>query len=74
MAMDPTDLVAHNVSITGSFLGNRASMQAMLAFAQANSITPMVETMPMAQVNEAITRVKENKVRYRIVLVNEPVD
>ena len=74
ISMHPRDLVAHNVSITGSFLGNRASMREMLAFAQANSITPMVETMPMAQVNEAIARVKENKVRYRVVLVNEPVD
>ena len=26
--------------------------------------------MPMAQVNEAIQKVKENKARYRIVLVN----
>jgi uncharacterized zinc-type alcohol dehydrogenase-like protein len=74
MAMDPTDLVAHNVSITGSFLGNRASMREMLRFAQEHHITPMIEVMPMAQVNEAIARVKENKVRYRVVLVNEPVD
>ena len=71
MTMNPTDLVAHNLSITGSFLGNRATMREMLAFAQANHITPMVETMPMTQVNEAMQRVKENKARYRIVLVNE---
>jgi D-arabinose 1-dehydrogenase-like Zn-dependent alcohol dehydrogenase len=31
----------------------------------------MVEIMPMSQVNEAIQRLKENKARYRIVLVNE---
>jgi uncharacterized zinc-type alcohol dehydrogenase-like protein len=73
MVMNPTDLVAHNLSITGSFLGNRATMQEMLAFAQANHISPMVEIMPMAEINEAIQRVRENKARYRIVLVNEPV-
>ena len=72
MAMDPTDLVAHNLSITGSFLGNHASMREMLAFAQEHKITPMVELIPMAQINEAMARVKGNKVRYRIVLVNEP--
>jgi uncharacterized zinc-type alcohol dehydrogenase-like protein len=72
LEMNPTDMVAHNLSITGSFLGNRATMREMLAFAQANHITPMVEIMPMSQVNEAIQRVRENNARYRIVLVNEP--
>ncbi len=71
MSMNPTDLVAHNLSITGSFIGNHATMREMLAFAQAKHITPMVELMPMIKVNEAIRRVKENKARYRIVLVNE---
>jgi alcohol/geraniol dehydrogenase (NADP+) len=65
------DLVAHQVSITGSFLGNSADMRTMLAFAQEHSIGPQVEVMPMAQVNEAMLRVRENKVRYRAVLVND---
>jgi uncharacterized zinc-type alcohol dehydrogenase-like protein len=72
LSMNPTDLVAHNLSITGSFLGNRATMREMLSFAQEHRITPMVEIMPMSQVNAAMKLVKENKVRYRIVLVNEP--
>jgi D-arabinose 1-dehydrogenase-like Zn-dependent alcohol dehydrogenase len=71
ISMDPTDLVAHNLSITGSFLGNHTTMRKMLVFAQTKHITPMIETMPMAQVNEALQKVKENKARYRIVLVNE---
>jgi len=71
MEMNPTDLVAHELCITGSFIGNHATMDEMLAFAQANHITPMVETMPMSQVNEAIQIVRENKARYRIVLVND---
>ena len=73
MVMNPTDLVAHNLSITGSFIGNRAMMDEMLAFAQANAIQPMLEIMPMRKVNEAMQRVKENKARYRIVLVNDRV-
>jgi uncharacterized zinc-type alcohol dehydrogenase-like protein len=71
ISMHPRDLVAHNVSITGSFLGNREMMREMLKFAQEHDITPMVEVMPMAKVNEAIEMIKENKARYRIVLVNE---
>jgi len=46
-------------------------MRAMLSCAQENGITPAVELMPMSQVNEAIQKLKENKARYRIVLVNE---
>ncbi len=46
-------------------------MREMLAFAHANDITPMVEVMPMSQVNQAIQRVRENKARYRVVLVND---
>lgn len=71
VALNSTDLVAHQLSITGSFLGNRATMREMLAFAQDRGIAPEVELMPMSQVNEAFQRVRENKARYRIVLVNE---
>lgn len=71
MALNPTDLVAHQLSITGSFLGNRATMRQMLSFAQVHGIKPAVELMPMSQINKAIQRVKENKARYRIVLVND---
>lgn len=67
------DLVVHQQSFTGSFLGNRSVMKEMLDFAQERGIKPQVETMAMSQVNEAIRRVKDGKARYRIVLVNEPL-
>jgi len=67
---EPLELVVHQQSITGSFIGSRAMMREMLSFAQEHGIKPKIELMPMAQVNEAIQRVKENKARYRIVLVN----
>jgi uncharacterized zinc-type alcohol dehydrogenase-like protein len=71
VSLNPTDIVAHQLSITGSFIGNRATMREMLSFAQLHGIAPQVELMPMSQVNDAIQRVKENKARYRIVLVND---
>ncbi len=74
VALNSTDLVAHQLSITGSFLGNRATMREMLSFAQTHGIVPKVELMPMREVNEAIRKVKENKARYRIVLVNDTAD
>ena len=74
VAFNSTDLVAHQLSITGSFLGNRATMREMLSFAQVHGIVPKVELMPMTEVNEAIRKVKENKARYRIVLFNDTTD
>lgn len=71
MTFKSTSLVAHELSIIGSFLGNQNDMREMLSFSQAHSIRPMVELMPMSQVNDAILKIKENKARYRIVLVNE---
>lgn len=71
MSFNSTDLVAHQLSIAGSFIGNRATMREMLSFAQEHGIMPKVELMPMTEVNEAIRRLKENKARYRIVLFND---
>ena len=65
------NFVAHQVSITGSFLGSRVEMREMLAFAQEHGITPTIELMRMGQANEAMQRVRRNQARYRVVLVNE---
>jgi uncharacterized zinc-type alcohol dehydrogenase-like protein len=69
--MNSTDLVAHELSMTGSLIGNSQTMREMFVFAQQHSIYPMVELMPMSKVNAALRKVKENKARFRIVLVNE---
>jgi uncharacterized zinc-type alcohol dehydrogenase-like protein len=71
MEFNSTNLVAHELSITGSLIGNPPMMHDMLSFAQEHSIKPMVELMPMSQVNDALQKLKDNKARYRIVLVNE---
>ena len=71
VAFNSTNLVARELTVTGSFLGDRATMREMLAFAQDRGITPEIELMPMSQVNEAIQRLRENRARYRIVLVND---
>lgn len=70
VAFNPTDLVAHELTLQGSFVGNRATMREMLAFARRHQITPQTETIPMSRVNDAIALVRQNKARYRIVLEN----
>lgn len=71
IAYKPIDLVAHQLSIRGSFLGTQTQMKDMLKFSTDHHIKPMIELMPMSHVNQAIQRLKENKVRYRVVLQND---
>ena len=73
LEFNSTDLVAHELSITGSLIGNPPTMREMLKFAEEHQITPLIELMPMSQVNQALQRVKDNKARYRIVLINDLV-
>jgi len=63
------DLVVHQLSITGSFLGNGRDMAGMLEFAQEHQIAPLIELMPLSRVNDAIDKVRHNTARYRVVLV-----
>lgn len=74
MDLNSTNLVAHELSITGSLIGNSSTMRAMFSFAQEHGIEPVVELMPMSRVNTALERVKEKSARYRIVMVNEAQD
>lgn len=69
VSFDALETVAHEYSITGSFLGSRAAMREMLSFAQDRGVRPQVELMPMSAANEALETLKENRARYRIVLV-----
>lgn len=71
VAFNSTDLVAHELAIAGSLIGNPSTMRAMISFAQQHQIAPMVELMPMSEVNAAVRMLKKKQARYRIVLVND---
>ncbi|MFX1483873.1 MAG: NAD(P)-dependent alcohol dehydrogenase [Promethearchaeota archaeon] len=71
VTFEPLDLIVHQQSITGSFIGSRTTMREMLSLAQTKGIRPKIELMPMKLVNEAIRKLKEDKPPYRIVLVND---
>lgn len=55
--------------IMGSPIGSRATIFEMLDNAAFFGVLPKVETFPMAKVNEALARVRNNSVRYRAVLL-----
>jgi uncharacterized zinc-type alcohol dehydrogenase-like protein len=56
--------------VCGSDIGSPAAIREMLTFAAEHGIGAEVETAPMAEVNAAVQRVRENRVRYRMVLTN----
>ncbi len=64
-------LIFGQKSVVGSVVGGRRFMQEMLDFAAINQIKPMIQTMPLSQVNEAMDLVLAGKARYRIVLESE---
>ncbi len=41
----------------------------MLSFAERHGVRTRTEVVPMDQVNEAIDKVRQNRARYRMVLV-----
>ncbi len=64
-------LIFGQKSVVGSVVGGRRFMQEMLDFAAINQIKPLMETMALSQVNEAMDKVLAGKARYRIVLLSE---
>lgn len=63
-------LLASQRVICGSDIGSRSAIRETLAFAAEHGIAAQVETTPMDDVNAALQRMRENRVRYRMVLTN----
>jgi alcohol/geraniol dehydrogenase (NADP+) len=57
-------------SITGSPIGSPHQLREMLDVAARHGVKAKTESFAMAKANEAIEKVKKNKVRYRAVLGN----
>jgi uncharacterized zinc-type alcohol dehydrogenase-like protein len=63
-------LIAGIRTITGSPIGSPHMLREMIDVAARHGVKAQTERFPMAKVNEAIAKVKKNKVRYRAVLAN----
>jgi len=63
-------LIAGMRSISGSPIGSPHRLREMLDVAARHGVKAQTECFPMAKANEAIEKVKKNKVRYRAVLAN----
>ncbi len=61
-------LMSKQRSISASPTGSPHVMTEMMKFVARHDIQPMVETFALAQVNEAMDRLRHEKPRYRVVL------
>ena len=61
-------LMGGRKSISGSPVGSPVNIKKMLDFCLKHKISPMVEHFKFDQINDAITKVRHNKVRFRAVL------
>ncbi len=70
IALQAFPLISGLRSITGSPTGSPHRIREMLDVAARHGVKARIESFPMAKANEAITKVKKNKIRYRAVLAN----
>ncbi len=61
-------LVSKERKVSGSMIADRHTILEMLSLASRKDIKAVVEEYPLKDVNQAISRVRENKVHYRAVL------
>jgi uncharacterized zinc-type alcohol dehydrogenase-like protein len=70
VAVHAFPLISGLRSIGGSPIGSPYRIKEMLDVAARHGVKAQIEAFPMAKANEAIEKVKKNKVRYRAVLTN----
>jgi D-arabinose 1-dehydrogenase-like Zn-dependent alcohol dehydrogenase len=69
IGVDVVDLITNQRSIRGHSSGTARESQDTLEFSALRSITPMVETFPLQEAEEAYGRMMNHDVEYRAVLV-----
>ena len=70
MSVQALPLIAGIRAITGNPTGSPSRLREMLDVAARHRVQAKTERFAMAEANEAIEKVKKNKVRYRAVLAN----
>jgi uncharacterized zinc-type alcohol dehydrogenase-like protein len=70
MAIQALPLISGIRAVTGNPIGSPSRLREMLDVAARHRVQAKTELFAMGQANEAIEKVKKNKVRYRAVLIN----
>ncbi|TMW61723.1 hypothetical protein Poli38472_010786 [Pythium oligandrum] len=70
MKFSPFSLITGAVSVVGSLIGGIKDTKDMLELAAKANVRPVIQKLPMSEVNKGIKMVDEGRVRYRVVLEN----
>jgi propanol-preferring alcohol dehydrogenase len=62
------DVVAHCISIRGSFVGNREDLAEALSFAAEGKVKADIELQPLSAINAVFKRLEAGDVPARVVL------
>lgn len=62
------DVVIKGVQVRGSLIGTREDVREALELVAADKVRPQVETRPLDEVNDAITALRQGRVKGRVVL------
>eukprot|EP01025_Chloroclados_australasicus_P021765 TRINITY_DN2275_c0_g1_i1.p1 TRINITY_DN2275_c0_g1~~TRINITY_DN2275_c0_g1_i1.p1 ORF type:complete len:344 (-),score=35.04 TRINITY_DN2275_c0_g1_i1:351-1382(-) len=68
------DVVFKQKTISGSIVAGRHDVNEMLQFAKDKNIIPLVETMKLSEVNEAMKKISANQARYKVILITDGVE
>ncbi|GMF56987.1 unnamed protein product [Phytophthora fragariaefolia] len=66
----PWFLVPRAVRVRGSVIGSIQDIKDMLELAAKKNVRPIIEKLPMRDVNKGLDKVRDGSVRYRVVLEN----
>ncbi|KAG6583135.1 NADP-dependent alcohol dehydrogenase C 2 [Phytophthora cinnamomi] len=66
----PWFLVPRAVRVRGSAIGSIQDIKDMLEVAAKGNVRPIIEKLPMSDVNKGLVKVRDGSVRYRVVLEN----
>ncbi len=65
----PTSMIGgKQMRVQGSFFGSRTDLRELLTLAERDHIRPVIETFPLANVEQAHAKVRSNQIRFRAVL------
>jgi uncharacterized zinc-type alcohol dehydrogenase-like protein len=70
LKVPPFDIILPEKHVVGGRAGSPSDTARMLHFAAQYGVRPMIERFKMSDLNTALARVREGKVRYRAVLEN----
>ena len=61
-------LVLDGIEVIGSLVGTRADLAEAFEFAAEGAVTPIVQTRPLADINDIMTEMAEGKISGRMVI------